>query len=168
MTLLVPFSTPQRWIYPKSQCCSVPAPRFKPQQPFREPAPRTTLLSCHRQQDAQPEPRRGRHPWARAPRLSPGARGCAGPPPRDAGGLPAAAPRERRVLLTDNLFRGRLLSLWWRCICPSVVEISSHWPWAVASALRGALQPWAPPWGSKLQDDTGLPLGWFGIENLNV
>lgn len=46
------------------------------------------------------------------PGSPPGARGCAGPPPRDAGGLPAAAPRERRVLLTDNLFRGRLLSLW--------------------------------------------------------
>lgn len=60
--------------------------------------------------------------------------GEGGPPATE---FPEATQRERRDLLTDNLFHGWLLIFWWRFICPSVVKISSHCPRAMKLALHG-------------------------------
>lgn len=103
----------------------------------------STLLpkTAGRPSGCKSKPQRRQHLWGlHAPRLSPqqlrGARGGGegGPPATE---FPEATQRERRDLLTDNLFHGWLLIFWWRFICPSVVKISSHCPRAMKLALHG-------------------------------
>lgn len=101
----------------------------------------STLLpkTAGRPSGCKSKPQRRQHLWVCTLPGSPlshygvRGRGREGLPPQNS----QKPQRERRDLLTDNLFHGWLLIFWWRFICPSVVKISSHCPRAMKLALHG-------------------------------